>query len=180
MESTLRTRRLLIAVLGLAALSALILWCLEEVESQRTRRALGALWYGVGCDELALLSVQASAPPTQKGDSPARDFFLCWDDWSADLRAEATRRGLTPVGTETVDNLVVTTFVVSKRLDARWFYVVPAQPPSGRPWFRVIAMDREFCLYSAWPGGRHPLIREQEEGAVDPMSVVKTICSARE
>jgi len=128
---------------------------------------------------LFFAGVRSGHRTDSKGELEALARFPEWATWRPELQKEVIEEGLRPVGTEAVDGLIVTTFVKNDDLTARWFYVVPERLGAEERWFRVIAMNTEYCFYSPYPMGLEPVMEKLKDKPVDPMEVVKRICRKR-
>jgi hypothetical protein len=98
---------------------------------------------------------------------------LAWEAWSESERAQVRDYGLRAISTETIDRCLVTTFINPNDLDARWFYLVPADP-SSPPWFRVVGTTRDYRFCTSWPPGADPDLENIH--TTDPLEFVRQIC----
>ena len=169
-----RTITLLILVLV-----SVYLWSLFDEPSARFLRARARLW-SHGGRALNSIAFEAEHPANSEDEFEALPRFPKWANWPTRPREEVIAEGLRPVGTESVDGLVVTTFIKSGDLAARWFYVVPAKLGTEKPWFCVIAMDSEWCFHTRYPIIFDPVTEKHKDKPVDPMEVVKRICTKQE
>ncbi len=160
----------------LAVLALLYLSDRDEAQRDRKTRLMWRLWHR-DAEQLALIAFHARKTGHRGKRAVAETPFPPWDEWPAKLRADARREGLKPVGTERIDNLIVTTFIKRTDVAARWFYVLPTSADLDQPWFRVIAICSEYCLYTEIPGDIDPVIEKRKKPIVDPIEVIKRLCS---
>ena len=163
----------------LAVLAVLYLSDRDEARRDRKTRLMWRLWH-MDAEQLALAALHAKETSDRREEQQAAIPFLPWDEWPAKLRTHAMREGLRPVGTERIDNLIVTTFIKRTDVAARWFYVLPTSADLDQPWFRVIAICSEYCLYPEFPREIDPIIEKRKKPIVDPIEVIKRLCSQRE
>ncbi|HUV40084.1 MAG TPA: hypothetical protein VMY39_10740, partial [Planctomycetota bacterium] len=144
-------KKITITLLVLAAVTV-YLWSLLDEPSGRALHARTRLWAHGGFT-LTFSGYRSGHKIDSKGDLEALTRFPEWEKWPPELQKEVREEGLSPVGTDVVDGLMITMFVRNDDLTGRWFYVVPERLGAEKPWFRVIAMDSEYCLYTPYPAG---------------------------
>ena len=174
----MRGRVILYGTLALLAIVAVALWWSEEVRFYRGLRLRSRLWNRDG-EQLVHAALRARGMVGDESVPERSRPFVSWDRWPPHLQKHGLLAALKVVSTDRVDNIIVTSFVKSGNLEARWFYVVPVSLGSERPWFRVVAMTPEYLLYNAFPDGLDPIIEKQKERPVDPIKVIKRLCSER-
>jgi hypothetical protein len=169
-------RKAIVIAVALLAVICAAWWLQDERHSQARREALTRLWVRPGCDQLALIALEARRPITRPDPSGREAAFPQWDNWPEDMRRRSLQKGLCYAGTKNEDGLIIATFTSPDRLEARWFFVVPESPGAGKPWFRIIAIDPEFTLFTPLPFDRWPVAEENHSAAADLQGIVRRIC----
>jgi hypothetical protein len=173
-------RRILICGGIALAVLAVILWVqMDDSRNEWRRGKLWRLWYRGGTPIAVAAGHAAGASGDNATGAPGPTCFFPWTEWPAESKAWVTRDGLTYVGTQVLENLMITEFVTPDTLDARWFYVVPEPREGVRRWFLVVAMDSEVILYGDTPTDSGLVFETQHAARTTPLDVVLRVCRRR-